>query len=1252
MNFKTFKKFFHPNGPGIGLLLCLCLAFCSTTPLLHAGQRDAAIENVPTLTEKRIWGYGDAHVSQIEGNRLYAGIGRMLCIYDITLPAQPSLLGEIPLKSVLEAIEVQGNYAYISTRDYGLQVVQVDAPASPQVVANLPIANAGKAMILHDHYLYFGCQNMHTNDYRFFAVNISNPLSPGIATNFPLSSPMFDMVVSGQYLYAASEPRGITVWSLQDPAVPTKVGQLPHPFMATPISIAAVGSSYLYVAIDDYVVQVVNISTPTTPVLETDFGNPGYGMVKDVFIRDNTAYLAVEMGLAAWDITNPAAPVEVFETHYPGSAHHIDTDSDILALSHGYAGVKIVDISTPHSPQLTGNTYAAGKTLSLASAGSFLAVASNYGGMHVVQNSSGTNSFPTRSVRAPAGCVYTGLVYPGFYTYVIDKSHDHEPGLVIYDLHDPSNPVEAAVWRPSMGGSILDVRVSGNYAYLPLSRDGIQVLDVSNPAAPSEIALIPYSNANAPSSAGLWLENNRLYASVHRQGFYVIDVSTPSSPVVQGFLSEYYNYALDVCVVGEAAYVADGSAGMRIIDIADPANPIQVGQYNPSPIFCRKLTVIGAMVFMADDIAADNSGMRIVDCSDPATPLQLAYYPSPDRAKDVWGFGMTSTLVCNNEAGFAEVDTSGYWPAVSMLAPSWDETLYSGSTYEIRWNRKGIAGKASLYYTVDNGPQQIIAENVPNSGACFWTVPNIQSANMRIKIQCLDRNVYTYGNRFAITSPATMTVIAPNGGETWAAGVQQELSWGSTGIGGNVAIDYSLDNGVSWLPVTGDTENDGSYLWTPPAQASSQYKIRVRTPDNSVMDTSDAPFTVELPVYVNLLSPNGGEEMVMGSLCNIAWENGNSGNFLVELSVDNGSTWESIGSGSDSWYFQWLVKTPNNSFSTQCRVRVTVDGYSDSSESAFTISQPTAVDQVPIMTSNTAPYGAASASSIFGGSYDAWKAFDGDDVSGSASRWISGYFGGGINSQWLSYRFRTPQYITHYYLLPELGTLSDRAPRDWQLQGWDGSAWVAVDSRANIDDVVEWRNAGLYFEVAAPAAFYQYRLYVTGTNGSDVVSIRRLKLLGPQDMVPVMISDTSPTGIASASTNYNNAYRPWKAFDGEDISGSWSRWISKSRRGFSDPQWLAYDFGTSRTIRGYYVLPEYSSSLKSRSPKDWQLQGWNGSSWVTVDTRSNIRIDIEWNYAGLYFNVTTPGAYTKYRLYVTAVNGSSVVSIRQLKLFN
>ncbi|HEX3044825.1 MAG TPA: discoidin domain-containing protein [Bacillota bacterium] len=305
-------------------------------------------------------------------------------------------------------------------------------------------------------------------------------------------------------------------------------------------------------------------------------------------------------------------------------------------------------------------------------------------------------------------------------------------------------------------------------------------------------------------------------------------------------------------------------------------------------------------------------------------------------------------------------------------------------------------------------------------------------------------------------------------------------------------------------------------------------------------------------------------------------------------------------------------------------------------------------DLVPIMTSNTSPSGIASASSIFDttSTYDAWRAFDGNDTSATFSHWVSG---NGSIPAWLSYEFTEPKYIIGYHILAEY-TLSDRTPKEWSFQGWDGTAWVTLDTRTEVDKGF-WTAAGLSFNIKNPGFYSKYRLYINKVNGSTVASIVQLKLLAPIDAIPVMTSNTSPSGIASSSSNFDTTqFSAWRAFDGNDTSEVWSRWISGSI-----PAWISYEFTSSNIISSYYILPEYGTSTKNRSPKSWTLEGWNGSSWVLLDVRKNITNDVDWTAKGLYFkipaNVNAPVRYIKYRLNITAVNGSSVVSIRQLKLF-
>jgi hypothetical protein len=149
----------------------------------------------------------------------------------------------------------------------------------------------------------------------------------------------------------------------------------------------------------------------------------------------------------------------------------------------------------------------------------------------------------------------------------------------------------------------------------------------------------------------------------------------------------------------------------------------------------------------------------------------------------------------------------------------------------------------------------------------------------------------------------------------------------------------------------------------------------------------------------------------------------------------------------------------------------------------------------------------------------------------------------------------------------------------------------------------------------------------------------------PTSQVPAMTGPGTPSGSVTRSGVYDASYEGWLAFD----ASATSQWISEV---WVAPAWLAYAWPDgARTITSYAVHFA-NGSLTSRAPRDWTLQGWNGSAWVVVDTRSN-----QINWAGTEtrsFNVASPGAYTSYRLHVTQDNDARadivVISIAGLTL--
>jgi endonuclease/exonuclease/phosphatase family metal-dependent hydrolase len=101
---------------------------------------------------------------------------------------------------------------------------------------------------------------------------------------------------------------------------------------------------------------------------------------------------------------------------------------------------------------------------------------------------------------------------------------------------------------------------------------------------------------------------------------------------------------------------------------------------------------------------------------------------------------------------------------------------------------------------------------------------------------------YTFGAGSGGT--ASVTVTSPNGGESWAGGSAQNVTWTSSGVA-NVKLEYTLD-GSAWSVITASTAaSAGSYAWTVPGSASTAARVRVSdAAAATVSDVSNGAFTI------------------------------------------------------------------------------------------------------------------------------------------------------------------------------------------------------------------------------------------------------------------------------------------------------------------------------------------------------------------------------------------------------------------------
>jgi len=101
------------------------------------------------------------------------------------------------------------------------------------------------------------------------------------------------------------------------------------------------------------------------------------------------------------------------------------------------------------------------------------------------------------------------------------------------------------------------------------------------------------------------------------------------------------------------------------------------------------------------------------------------------------------------------------------------------------------------------------------------------------------------------SSPSSITVLSPNGGEVYTAGQEITVKWESCNVSQTSQVIVALHQNGGWENVTNLTisiDNDGVEVFTLPDITVGSYKIRVGFASGTVaQDFSDNLFTINIP---------------------------------------------------------------------------------------------------------------------------------------------------------------------------------------------------------------------------------------------------------------------------------------------------------------------------------------------------------------------------------------------------------------------
>ncbi|HPO62705.1 MAG TPA: T9SS type A sorting domain-containing protein [Candidatus Kapabacteria bacterium] len=255
---------------------------------------------------------------------------------------------------------------------------------------------------------------------------------------------------------------------------------------------------------------------------------------------------------------------------------------------------------------------------------------------------------------------------------------------------------------------------------------------------------------------------------------------------------------------------------------------------------------------------------------------------------------------------------------VNLISPNGGEIWEVGTLQNIAWQSTATTF-VKLEYTIDNINWFLIKDSVPAVPSSYpWIVPTNPSENVRVRVSVSGKpNINDISD--AAFKVYGIKVNYPNGNESFLISAQTNITWNSAGVN-NVKIQFSTDNGTNWSILTSSyPANSKSYGWTIPNTPSNQCLIKITDVlKSSLTDQSDSTFKIS---GVVVLSPVGGEKLLVATTHQIKWNSQQVSNVKIQYSTNSGQSWITIISSTPAaaGTYDWLVP---KTVSYQCKIKI------------------------------------------------------------------------------------------------------------------------------------------------------------------------------------------------------------------------------------------------------------------------------------------------------------------------------------------
>lgn len=581
----------------------------------------------------------------------YVAVGPRIWTLDVSRPEVPTTLGQTDvLPGIVQCMEIDRQFLYVSLEgSSGYWAIDASQPNNPRILDFVPLEQL--SCIWQENGRFYTTGRDENNQRYLLPLDMTNPLEPVVLTEITVPSSNYLLTEDGRLITAVidnpAETTDLQILDIADPENPVLIREFSIPDAGFVLEIrndylyflvgwdiwlidlaALENTDFIYkTGLDFFFIEQItidgdwlyeggdfcdvdscgasvsglNITNLETFIKESktnpgDLGNDSFASqavtepsslqvghyVEDIFAINDTLYVATgeRLAIIRWDESGNLVEVGSWDT--TGTINWVGINDDTLFTRNPMPRrLQALTLAEPVEPELQSqhDVY-----LDKAIIGSGdLFTTGWFQGLHRF-HFDGTDWLET--------AVYDGLVETDgdiatddAYLYIL-----FDYTLAVFDLADSTQltPIVGARDKYEWGNDY-QLALDSNTLYV-LSANGLRILDVTNPAEPTEISV--------------WQDDWSPYA---QDDFAAKD----------GFV-----YLLEpTCIRHEACQIAI----LRRIDATDPANPVLIDSIE-IPDSATALTWYG------DELVLLGDGLSFVDVSNSEKMVLLGQFPTPGTA--------------------------------------------------------------------------------------------------------------------------------------------------------------------------------------------------------------------------------------------------------------------------------------------------------------------------------------------------------------------------------------------------------------------------------------------------------------------------------------------------------------------------------------------------------------------------------------------------------------------------------------------